>query len=69
MKTIRVMLADASEESRENMLRLLEADNDIDVIYETGRGSELLDTIPRMDPEVVIVDLNISDQSAFVDIP
>lgn len=65
MKTIRVMLADASEESRESMLSLLEADNDIDVIYETSRGSELLEMLPRHDPEVIIVDLNITDQSAF----
>ncbi len=61
MKTIRVLLADAESENREYSLNLLEGDPDIDVIGEAGRGHEVLEMLPELNPEVLIMDVNLAD--------
>ncbi len=61
MKTIRVMIADANEENRQYLIRVLESDRDIDVIGEVGQASEVLERIAVLNPEVLIMDMELKD--------
>lgn len=61
MKAIRVLLADADQGNRGHLMNIMEADSDIDIIGEAGMGSEVLEMIPELNPEVLIMDTNLSD--------
>ncbi len=65
MKTIRVLLADADQENREYLLKVLEGDNDIDVIGEASQASEVLEMTPELNPEVLIIDMNLEDEDSL----
>ncbi len=65
MKTIRVLLADADQKNREYHLNILEGDPDIDVIGEAGRAGEILEILPELNPEVLIMDVNLADRDSL----
>jgi pilus assembly protein CpaE len=65
MKSVRVMIADRDEKNRQDLLNLLEADRDIDVIGEAGKASEVLELIPTLNPEILIMDLRLEDSEAL----
>ncbi len=65
MKAIRVLLADADKENREYLLKILEGDRDIDVIGEAERASEVLQMIPELNPEILIMDVNLLDRDSL----
>ena len=59
MKKIKVMLADDNEKMRASVKKLLELDHSIDVVAEASNGREVIEKIPAMEPEVVIMDINM----------
>ncbi|MDD3364952.1 MAG: response regulator transcription factor, partial [Syntrophomonas sp.] len=65
MKKVKVILADANENSRSSIRELLELDNSIDVLAEAANGKEVIDKIKSMEPEVVIMDLNMPEMDGI----
>lgn len=59
MKKIKVILADDNENIRQSIRGLLELDGDIDVIAEAVDGKDVLEKIKTMEPEVVVMDVNM----------
>lgn len=57
----RVVLADASEEFRRMLAETVENEPDLTVVGETGSGEELLTLITAQKPDVVVMDLLLTE--------
>jgi DNA-binding NarL/FixJ family response regulator len=58
---IRVVLADDHALVRQGFRRILEDEMDIEVIGEAGGGAEAIDLDQRLDPDVVVLDMNMPE--------
>jgi len=56
---IRIVIADDHSMIREGLKQLLELDGDIQVIGEAGNGEECLEVIEMLNPDVVLLDINM----------
>ena len=56
----KIILADASEEFRQMLAELMEAEDDLTVCAQTASGEELLDLVTVHKPDVVVMDLMLS---------
>src|SRR5207245_10786840 len=54
---IRVLLADDHALVREGTRRLLEAENDVEVVAEAASGEEAIDAAKRLHPDIAIMDI------------
>lgn len=59
MKKIKILLADDNENTRSSIRQLLELDDAVDVVGEAINGKEVLDKIKSMEPEIIIMDVNM----------
>lgn len=59
MKKIRVALVEDHQMVREGLRRLLELEEGIEVVGETGTGEEALARLPSLFPDVVLMDLRL----------
>ena len=57
--TIKVLLVDDHETMRWGLRRLLEMERDIVVIGEASGGEEVLSLAPRLQPDVIIMDIRM----------
>ena len=58
-KQITIVIADDHSILREGLKQLLEMDGDIVVVEEAGNGEECLKVIERVQPDVVLLDINM----------
>ena len=58
-KQIRIVIADDHSMIREGLKQLLELDGDIIVVGEAGNGKECLEVISQVNPDVVLLDINM----------
>src|SRR5687768_14124428 len=58
---IRVVLADDHALVRQGFRRILEDEMDIEVIGEAGGGAEAIDLDQRLEPDVVVLDMNMPE--------
>jgi len=65
MKKIKVMLADDNDQIRESVKKLLELDNEIDLVAEAANGREVIEKIPDVEPEVVVMDINMPEMDGL----
>lgn len=65
MKKIKVMLADDNDQIRESVKKLLELDNEIDLVAEAANGREVIEKIPNVEPEVVVMDINMPEMDGL----
>jgi len=61
MRKIKLILADHNERSRNTIKELIELDDSMDIVAEAVNGAEVIDQIKNMDPQVVIMDLNLPE--------
>ncbi|QGU00105.1 Type II/IV secretion system ATPase TadZ/CpaE, associated with Flp pilus assembly [Candidatus Syntrophocurvum alkaliphilum] len=59
MKKIKLLLADDNEHMRASLKELLELDDSIDIVGEAKDGKDVLDKIDNMEPEIIIMDVNM----------
>lgn len=59
MEPIRVLLVDDTDETRDNVRRILSFDKDIAVIGEARDGLEALQKVEALNPDVVLMDVNM----------
>jgi DNA-binding NarL/FixJ family response regulator len=59
MKKIRIVIADDHRLFREGLRRLLELEDDLDIVGEAKDGAEAVDLILITDPDIVLLDINM----------
>ncbi len=62
---IEVMIADDHVMMRDGIRKLLEFDDSIRVVAETGNGSECLDMVREIMPEVLLLDINMPEKNGL----
>jgi pilus assembly protein CpaE len=62
---IRVLIVDDVAETRENIRKLLQFENDFEVIGAAGSGREGIELTKELDPEVVLMDINMPDMDGI----
>lgn len=65
MKLINVMIADDHAMIREGLKQLLELDGEIRVINEAGDGEECLNKIDLVNPDVLLLDINMPKKNGL----
>src|SRR5512145_3163078 len=58
---IRVLIVDDIAETRENIRKLLQFENDVEVVGAARSGKEGIQFSHEMDPDVVLMDINMPD--------
>jgi pilus assembly protein CpaE len=62
---IRIMIVDDVVESQKNLARLLSFENDMEVIGFASTGSEALDEAKKIQPHVILMDINMPDMDGI----
>lgn len=65
MTAIKIIIADDHLMVREGLKQLLELDGDISVIGEAGDGIECLSMINKLNPDVVLLDINMPNMNGL----
>jgi pilus assembly protein CpaE len=65
MSKIKVMIVDDIQDTRESVRRLLEFEEDIEVISEAGGGSEALSIAEKIKPDVMVMDINMPEMNGI----
>lgn len=60
-KTIKILLVDDIAEVRENVRKLLAFEQDFEVIGSAGRGQEGIKLARELEPDIIIMDINMPD--------
>jgi pilus assembly protein CpaE len=63
--TIRVIIVDDVQESRDNVERLLKFEPDIQIIGTASRGQEAIDLALSKQPDIVLMDVNMPDMDGI----
>lgn len=61
MNTIRILIVDDHKVVRQGIRSLLELEPDLDVVAEAGSGAEALKLVDTLRPDVVLLDLKMTD--------
>lgn len=64
-ETIRVFLVDDHQMVRETWRMILETHPQLEVIGECGSGAEAIEAVPRLQPHVVLIDINMHPVNGF----
>lgn len=64
-RTIRVLIVDDVPESRDNVEKLLRFESDVEVIGKAARGQEGIDLALKLQPDVVLMDINMPDMDGI----
>lgn len=56
---MRIVLADDHTVTREGMRRLLEGEEDLQVVAEAATGSEAIDSVEALRPDILLLDINM----------
>ncbi|MDX9863866.1 MAG: response regulator [Anaerolineaceae bacterium] len=64
-QTIRVLIVDDIDETRENIRRLLQFDSNIEIAGIAKDGKEALSVASKIDPDVIIMDINMPDMDGI----
>lgn len=65
MEPIKIVIADDHRMVREGLKQLLELDGDIKVIGEAGDGVSCLETIEKLSPDVLLLDINMPQMNGL----
>ena len=63
--SVKVMLADDHALMREGIKHLLEFDGSIEVIDEANNGKECLEKLEKIEPDILLLDINMPDMNAI----
>jgi pilus assembly protein CpaE len=60
-----VLIVDDQEETRKNVARLLQFENDINVVGTARTGADAIKQTMALDPDVVLMDINMPDMDGI----
>lgn len=61
MSKLTILLADAMEEFRTNLAKMINEEEDMEVVFQTGSGEEALQQIEKLSPDLLVTDLPLAD--------
>jgi len=64
-KKVSILIVDDVAETRENIRRLLQFENDFDVVGSVGTGRAGIDSTKELKPDVVLMDINLPDMDGI----
>lgn len=59
--TIKVMIVDDHELIREGISKILDMENDIDIVFKAKSGIEALEVLKDVKPDVILLDINMNE--------
>lgn len=62
---MRVLIVDDEEPARRKIRRLLSGENDVEVVGEASTGTEAIDAIRRLSPDLVFLDIQMPPPNGF----
>ncbi len=65
LEKIRVLIVDDIAETRENLKRMLQFDQSIEVVAVARTGKEAIEVTQQLKPDVVIMDINMPDMDGI----
>ena len=65
MPTIRVMVVDDHEVVRTGLKAILEPEGDLEVVGEAGSAGEAVQKVPRLTPDVILMDVRMGEVSGI----
>ncbi len=65
MSKLKVILADDHRMIREGLRRIIESTTDIEVVDEVSSGFEVLESIEKNDPDILVLDISMPGKSGF----
>lgn len=65
-KKIKILVVDDIVETRNNLINLLYFEKDIEVIDSATRGQEGIDKAKKLNPDIVLMDINMPDMTGIV---
>ena len=63
--TIRLLLVDDHAVVRSGLRMLLDNEPDVEIVGEAGTAREALDSVPRLKPDIVLMDIGLPDKSGI----
>lgn len=72
MSSLRVLVVDDVELARQKVVRLLSAQQDVEVVGTAANGAEMIDAVARLRPTLLMLDISMPEQdgiSALLEIP
>ncbi|HET7091006.1 MAG TPA: response regulator transcription factor [Anaerolineae bacterium] len=63
--TIRLLLVDDHVVVRSGLRMLLDNEPDVEIVGEAGTAREALDSVPRLKPDIVLMDIGLPDKSGI----
>src|SRR6202167_4738643 len=63
--TIRVLLADDHEISRDALRKLLESEDDISIVGEASNGVECIKMLAKLKPDILLLDLRMPEKDGL----
>ena len=58
---IKVMIVDDHELIREGISKILDMENDIDIVFKARSGIEALEVLKDVKPDVILLDINMNE--------
>jgi DNA-binding NarL/FixJ family response regulator len=65
MGKIRILLVDDHAVVRKGLISLLEDEENLEVVGDVGSGKEALELVPKLKPEIILLDLNMPEMSGM----
>lgn len=62
---VRIVIVDDHPLLRHGIAQLLELEDDLELVAAIGSGSEAIKRIPELDPDLILMDVNMPDQSGL----
>ncbi len=63
--SIKILIADDHSLMRQGLRQLLEMEDDLEVLGEAGSGQETLKKVRKLQPDIVLLDINFPDMSGL----
>jgi len=64
-KKIRIIIVDDHEMIRQTWKMILQQNEELDIIYECSNGEEAIEAATRLQPDIILMDINMSPVNGF----
>jgi two-component system, LytTR family, response regulator len=64
-RAVKVLIVDDQAQARDSLIRLCERDDDLQVVGEAACGRAAIDATGKLDPDVMLLDVELPDMSGF----
>jgi DNA-binding LytR/AlgR family response regulator len=62
---VKLLIVDDKSDARDSLIRLCERNDDVQVIGEAACGKAVIDAAAKLDPDIILLDVELPDMSGF----